>query len=270
MSAPRKTSGKGKQGSKDGGWGCAALIVIFMIVLVVADVVTDLSDDDDSGVPLGGGLFGYRGAGHLVERLNDATRAQQICYGWEIDTDVASQYRGYTTPVRPSDPAVPLPADLEKDRRLFDDGRTDRGSNLGTHADPRRYPQSCPRWVVFIAYYDAFDGEWTSVRTEVRTNLPISIGEADLTRAGISRSELLGSQATARLADAIGVLPMIVAEKGAAPAVPQLAASVPAPGDKVSSPGIARYVWMGIGGVLIAVGLVWIFVAAVRSSRRSA
>lgn len=260
---------KGAQ-KNENNWGCMVAIIAIIAVLTVADLI-DWGGGGDADVPVGGGLFGSRGAGHLVERLNDATRAQKICYGWKIDTDAPVDYREYTTPIRPANPAVPPPADLDDDIDRYDDDETDVGSNLGTGLDPREHPQQCPRWVVFTASYtySYYEEKWTSVSIDIETNLQISIGEDALRRAGITRSDLLGSQATARLADAVGVLPMIVAEKGAAPQVPQPAASEPLPGDKPTPPGVARYVWMGIGGVLIAAGLTWIIVAAVRS-RRSA
>jgi hypothetical protein len=271
-------------------------IIISVIVLVV--IVAAGNDEDEVSIS-GGGLFGEAGAGQLVERLNAATGAQQICYGWEIDSDLPGM-TDYVTQIRPSAPATPTPAPGSTAQRTPAPGGTtvqptpapetpqsqaeqllreagvtepgvDVGSNLGTGIDPRTRPQQCPRWVVFTAdyYYSLVDEEWTSVTQGIETNLPLRLSPSDLRQAGITEVDLLGDQANARLADAIGALPMIVAEKGAAPPVPQIDAQAPPAGDKVSPPGMARYVWMGIGGVLIAGGLVWIVIAAVRS-RRSA
>ncbi|MBA9003843.1 hypothetical protein [Thermomonospora cellulosilytica] len=244
--------------------------IVISLVIVGIVIAAESSDNDDDVVITGGGLFGSRGAEHLVERLNDATRTQRICYGWVIDTDTSWGYDEYTTPVRPANPAVPLPPSAT-DVPVPGDGETDVGSNLGTGLDPRDHPRQCPKWVVFTAsyQYDILDEEWTSVVTDIDANLPVGLSDADLTRAGITRADLLGAQANARLADAVGALPMIVAEKGAAPPVPQTAASAPTSGDRATPPGIARYVWMAVGGTLIAVGLIWIVFAVVRS-RRSA
>ncbi|REE95991.1 hypothetical protein [Thermomonospora umbrina] len=172
-----------------------------------------------------------------------------------------------TDPTGPGvpDAGVPLPEPSSPDLGV------DVGSNFGTGYDPRELPEHCPRWVVFEAdyYYSIIDEEWTSVSTTIETNLPLVLSDADLVRAGITNKDLLSDRANARLADAVGALPMLVAEKGAAPPVPQVAAETVPAGDEISPPGVARYVWMGAGGVLVAGGLVWIVIAAVRS-RRSA
>ncbi|SEG42520.1 hypothetical protein SAMN04489712_105143 [Thermomonospora echinospora] len=282
-------SGSGKRGKTADTVGRQIVIwsiVLGVIGLIVVLVVAD-NNDDEVGFS-GGGLFGSEGAGRLVERLNAAAGAQQICYGWEIDSDLPGM-TDYITPVTPSAPALRTPApgatplptpapgtpQSETEQRLRDtlaaEPGVDVGSNLGTGVDPRERPQECPRWVVFTAdyYYDITEEEWTSVTQGIETNLPLQLSPSDLRQAGITEVDLLGDQANARLADAVGALPMIVAEKGAAPPVPQIDVQAPPAGDKISPPGMARYVWMGIGGVLVAGGLVWIVIAAVRS-RRSA
>jgi hypothetical protein len=121
--------------------------------------------------------------------------------------------------------------------------------------------------VVFTAdyTYDSVNEEWTSVTVDVESNLARTPSTADLADAGITSQSLLGDDATARLGDAIGALPMIVAEQGGAPAVPEATTATPPPGDRLASPGIGRYVWMGLAIIMIIGGLAWIAVAAVRS-----
>ncbi|HEX2313744.1 MAG TPA: hypothetical protein VHJ17_08430 [Thermomonospora sp.] len=254
------------------------VILLSVILLVVIIAVAEANDDDEVSIS-GGGLFGTQGAERLVERLNAASRAQGVCYGWKIDSD-EPRLRQYSTPVRPSPPPVtpsrtpgvpsPRPVPPAPDLSVTEPG-VDVGSNLGTGLDPREQTAQCPRWVVFEAdyFYSYSEEEWTSVTPTIETNLPLSLSYADLVRSGITTRDLLGDQANARLADAIGTLPMLVAEKGGARPVPQVAAEAPPPGDRITPPGVARHVWMGIGGVLVAGGLVWIVIAAVRS-RRSA
>jgi hypothetical protein len=247
---PRNKQPKKKKKAHDSAWAG-----VFVLLILVVGTLFSLYDggvfdrEEQAATP---GLFGTRGAQQLVSRLSTATQQQRICYGWQIDTGLiaSSQYAGAPAPPR-------LGLDL--------------GSNLGAGIDPRTRPQECPRWVMFTAdySYSSSDDEWTSVRPGIATNLAVPLGVNDLTTAGIVQSELLGDQANARLADAIGALPMIVAEKGAARPVPYAAAANVPAGTEPSAPGKGRYVAMGVAVLLILGGLAWIVATAVRS-RRSA
>jgi len=277
MSGPAKDAKWEKIGNRL--FVCLFVISVFVPIVYLAFNAT--SDDGDATVYTGG-LFDRDGAAHLVDRLRTAADAQGICYGWAIDTDLPDFRSSYpdTGAVTTPAPAPTLSAPSELEQRLRELERQavldlepdeDVGSNLGAGVDARRDPVRCPRWVVFTAdySYSSYEEEWTAVSTRIETNLPLTLDASDLHAAGITDDDLLGMRPYARLADAIGALPMIVAEKGAADPVPAPPTRIPSAGDTVSPPGIGRYIWMGIGGLLVALGLTWIIVAALRS-RRSA
>lgn len=290
MSAPQRGRGRSKVAGVF--WSIVAAVIVIAYVLN-SGLFEGGSTDGTSGA-----LFGPQESGRLIERLDAAAKAQGICYGWRIDSGefsnvplVTPSYNGTFRPAPPpsaplpsspgspspssslpsssSAPASPVPS-FPPPTSLPNLG-VESGSNFGVGVDPRTVaPPACARWVVFKAdyTYDSVEDEWTSVDVAVDSNLARPPSTTDLTAAGITTSSLLGDDATARLADAIGALPMIVAEHGGAPAVPEATAAAPPPGDQVASPGIGRYVWMGLAIIMIIGGLLWIAVAAVRSRRQ--
>jgi hypothetical protein len=278
MSVP----GHGRKRSRVG----PVIWVIVAVVIVVGYLAdSDLFEGGSVDETSSNVVFGPRESGRLIERLDAAARVQGVCYGWRIDSGtsftigppVAPSYSGTFQPSPPpsaeaspsaspsaspafsvppfSPPAVPEPG-------------VETGSNFGLGIDPRT--TACARWVVFTAdyAYNAVEQEWTSVDIAVESNLPRPPSTADLSAAGITTASLLEDDAAARLADAIGALPMIVAEHGGAPAVPEAAGATPPPGDQVASPGIGRYVWIGLAILMIIGGVLWIAIAAVRSRRQ--
>lgn len=282
--------------------------VIWMVVaavIVVGYLVDSGLFEGGPGESSSNAVFGPRESGRLIERLDAAAKVQGICYGWRIDSGTFSTISpvtpSYSGTFRPAPvPASPVPSVLapsapdsssptpsasaapvspvpESSAPAFLPPTTvpelgvETGSNFGVGVDPRTVaPPGCARWVVFTAdyAYDSVEEEWTSVDIAVESNLERPPSTADLTAAGITTASLLEDNAAARLADAIGALPMIVAEHGGAPAVPEAAGATPPPGDQVASPGIGRYVWMGLAIIMIIGGVLWIAVAFVRSRRQ--
>lgn len=250
MSGP-STSNTSQTSGKSGRWGFLIAIVILLAIAVGALWDQGAFENDTKYTPvIGRGLFGDSGSEQLVNRLDAAAKAHGVCYGWQIDTDWSS-LRPYSNPAAGSPPEAGV----------------DVGSNLGAGIDPRQSPRQCPRWAMFTAdyIYSSYDEEWTSVTADIETNLPVSLGTSDLEDAGITRNDLIGDYPDARLADAVGAVPMIVSEKGGARQPVPAAVEVSAPsGAEPAGPGAGRYIWMGVAGVLIAGGLAWIVVAAVR------
>ncbi|MEW2352602.1 hypothetical protein [Spirillospora sp. NPDC029432] len=171
-------------------------------------------------------------------------------------------------------------AEMERSLEQLEEAGVEYGSNLGVGVDPRQVPDRCPKWVVLEADYSYSSQyqEWTSGTTSIESN----IGDLDETSmyqfeemlgqdygSGDDTDDIDGEQGIARLADQIGAVPMLVAQEGLAPPVPAQAERVaPPPGDRISeSKFTARNVFTGVGIALIALGVVWVTVAAVRNRR---
>lgn len=238
----------------------------------------------DSGPDFEDGAFESADATRLVQRLDAASKAQGICYGWEIDTDrmfsrptallptmlpttlptAVPSAPSTAPPSGPPPSQAPAPAPTPPVRTGLG---IDAGSNLGVGVDPRQVPTSCPKWVVFSATYDwALIDEVQKLESfGVESNVQQPPTVADLNAAGITEAALKKEDAPARLADAVAALPMIMSEKAGADPVPQPTAAAPAPGDTVQNDFPTALV---IGGLMVAGGLVWILIAFVRSRRR--
>lgn len=250
--------------------GCLIVSVLTLLAVGIPLLVAMFEDGGFGDRPSASSqydpVFGARESGRLAERLAAASRTQNICYGWEIDSD--RSFVNKVTPIYgPGFTPEPVPPGQPSD---LSSRSVEIGSNLGVGVDPRKVPARCPRWVVFKAdyYYSLIEEEWTSVTTDIESNLDLTLSEFDLIDFGISEQDLLGDNAGARLSDTVAVLPALVAEKGGAPRVTDApAAQTPPPGDKLTAPGKGRYIVMGIAILLIAGGLVWIIAAAVRSRR---
>lgn len=165
--------------------------------------------------------------------------------------------------------------EIASDLEDLDDPGMEYGSNLGPGQDPRQAPARCPKWVVLVGDYNYSRSyqEYTFGRLEIKTSFD------DLDTIGFERrlgqsgeDDIDGEYGVARLRDAIGALPMLVAEEGLAPPVPARTSPVPEPpaGDEISkSTFTKRTIWTGIGIALIAGGVVWVTVAGVRQLRRN-
>ncbi|MGI5167507.1 hypothetical protein ACQEU3_24470 [Spirillospora sp. CA-253888] len=176
-----------------------------------------------------------------------------------------------TASPRPSNTQPTVPPLVE--RELTRPG-VEFGSNLGVGVDPRQAPARCPKWAILKAdyYYSSTYKEWTSGSITLEDNVGLA-GSLHITgaeaRLDVTSTDLTGDYAVARLADAIGSVPLLVAEDGRARPVAPAAAPVPA-GDEISSGrGAGFYVFTTIAIALIAGGVLWIAVAAVRSRKGS-
>ncbi|MFF5263126.1 hypothetical protein ACFY4C_29710 [Actinomadura viridis] len=179
-----------------------------------------------------------------------------------------------------SDPVARLERlEIERDLRDLEDPGVEYGSNLGVGVDPRQAPGRCPRWVVLTAdyIYSSTDQEWTYGSLDFDSSFDLDSSADDefermLAQTGSDGSDgIHGDQPIARLADAIGGMPLFVAEKGLAapvPAAPDARQSPPA-GDRLSASNTGRNIFVGIGIALIAGGVAWIGIAAVRNRRSS-
>ena len=161
----------------------------------------------------------------------------------------------------------------------LDDSGVEFGSNLGPHTDPRQRPGQCPKWVILEAdyYYSGVDDEYSMGSFEIEGMFGDGIQRFDEPayerllgqRAG---DDIDGESGTARLRDAIGALPMLVANEGLAPPVPAQTAqaSRPPANDKLAETVVtARRVWSVIGFVLIGCAVVCLVAGAVKTRRRS-
>ncbi|MFI0353485.1 hypothetical protein [Actinomadura sp. 9N407] len=190
-------------------------------------------------------------------------------------------------PRSPRTSPVPVPSDMlsayersviDEDLEKLTDRGVEYGSNLGVGVDPRQRPADCAKWVVLEAdyLYSSQYQEWSSGSTEIKSNLGEleDVSSYDLEQLlgqdGFDDpDDINGDNGIARLADQIGVMPMVVSMNDLAPPVPAPAdQSAPPPGDKIAqSDFTARNVFVGIGIALIAGGMVLIIVAAVRNRR---
>lgn len=271
--------------SKAGG----VIAVLFVVVAVLFGIVGAMSNDDPTApAPGAGPVFGATEASRLVQRLDAAAQAQGVCYGWQIDsgypmagsrplTNGPSPTTGPTTAPAPGEPtptlspapSISLPPDLSM--TLAGQRGVDFGSNHGVATDPRLDPTRCPKWIVFTAdyFYSSEDEEWSSVTRKIETNLPANFYTHDLDAMGLTQEQILGDNSVGRLADSIGALPLLVSERGLAPAVPEAAPATPPSGDEVAGPGLGRYIAMGIGGILIIGGVAWMVTSTVLRRRNT-
>ncbi|MGP4023890.1 hypothetical protein [Actinomadura sp. 3N407] len=275
------------------GWGCVTLIAL----LVVGGILWGLYDEGvfDKKAAKDAPIFGPQQTGRLVEQLSTAADAQGICYGWVIDSDrnyeikqVTPSYPGTFRPhPPPASATTPMPTptrgghfsaeeEIDYDLRKLDDRGVEFGSNLGPGKDPRQVPGQCAKWVVLEARYSYSSSynEYSFGRFEIKSSFDEPFRETTFERrlGQVGEDDIDGEYGTARLRDAIGALPMLVAAEGLAPPVPaqaRQAAQAP-PNDKLSESSVTtRNVWAVIGIGLIAVAFVVLVVGAVRSLRRS-
>ncbi|TDC79310.1 hypothetical protein E1285_36345 [Actinomadura sp. 7K507] len=170
-----------------------------------------------------------------------------------------------------------MAAEIEDDLRSLSLPGVEYGSNLGPGKDPRQVPGQCPKWVVLEADYSYLtsSNEFLSGRFEIKNSFDESFREFRFERrlGQTGEDDIDGEAGTARLRDAIGALPMLVAEEELAPAVPAETAppaAEPSANDRLAESSVtARGVWSVIGIVLIGSAVVVLVVGAVRSLRRS-
>lgn len=167
----------------------------------------------------------------LSDRLSAAYKAQHICYGWVFnDSEIGSNW-GPSTPVT----------------------NTDR----------------CDKYVVLtVDYtYNSVDEEFTAVTYDIES-VGVTLDKAELTAAGIDDDELLDEPNVA-VSNAVGLLPVLVAEKGQAPAVPVPEGQQDTKGATVERTFDLQWLWLVLAIILLGGGLAWVIVGLVRG-RRSA
>lgn len=212
------------------------------------------------------GVFGAADAQRLMSRLDSASRAQGVCYGWKIETGRGSNTI-YSLPKVPEFSGSQSASDGGLETAVpvlpYTSG-VDVGSNLGRSTDPEQAPKLCPRWVIFTAHYSWSEYEETQSfgSFDVESNLDQAPTAADLRAAGIDDAALRGRDAVQRMADAIGLLPMIMTEKGGAAPVPSEAAPAPVASDALEG---RRPQGMLTGVLVVLGGLLWILIAYKRS-----
>jgi hypothetical protein len=191
------------------------------------------------GAPPAGALpiFEAADATELAQSLAEATEDQDVCYGWEVRVD---DYSGRTA-----------------------DG-VDEGSSLGV--GPTAIETQCDRWVIFdasIIYTSEASESEDSASFNVRSNIPGAPTSGDLFQAGISTGGLLGGNDDQVVANAVLLLPALLAEKGLAPPITLEANTQALPsGDRATgTPGsdwLRKYgAAAGVAVLTLAGGLGW-------------
>ncbi|XRQ11880.1 hypothetical protein ACN3XK_13620 [Actinomadura welshii] len=284
-----------KRQEKAQGYGCLALIVVF----VAGGILWGMYDEGvfDKKPAKDAPVFGPKQVGRLVEQLSTAADAQGICYGWVIDSGRSHEIKQVTpsysgtfrphppkqAPGRPAATPAPTPegrsprsAEIDYDLRELDDLGVEYGSNLGPGQDPRQAPDRCANWVVLQAdysYSESYD-EYSFGHFEIKSNLRDTLPEVRYERrlGQVGDDDIDGESGTARLRDAIGALPMLVADEGLAAPVPAETARAAAPpsNDRLHEASVTtRGVWTVIGFAVVGLAAVWIVVSGVRHLIRS-
>lgn len=179
------------------------------------------------------GILEPADADELSALLADATEIQGICYGWSVtifDEDSGEQI-------------------------------SDVGSNLGPGQDAD--DEACPQHVTFTAgiTYTSESGEAEDYANfDILTNMPEAVEHRDLSRAGISNGRLLGENEDLAIIDAASALPLIMAERGLAKALPLELNAEPLP-DGDAATGEFGSDWTRKNGTVLAVGVILLIIA---------
>jgi hypothetical protein len=179
-------------------------------------------------------------ATELAQSLATATKAQGVCYGWNVEVSDST----YGAPTGP-------------------DIGSDKG--VGVPVDP-----ACPKYVELqgrITFTcESCEAEDSSA-IQVVSNMPNAPTAADLEDLGFSGADLIGDTNDVLLTNMVGALPLVTASKGAAAPVPvaaPTAADEPAAGDAPtgapSTPDWLRENWAVLAFFLVlsVAGLVWL------------
>jgi hypothetical protein len=167
----------------------------------------------------------------LSDRLTDAYQAQQICYGWQVN-------------------------------------ESEIGSNFGPGSPVANQPDCAKSVVLVVDYsYNSVDEEFTSVTYDIEAS-GVTLDKADLTKAGIDADALLDEPNVA-VSNAVGLLPILVAEKGQAPPVPAQTGQQDTGGATVERTFNLQWLWLVLAIILLGGGLVWVVVGLIRGRRRS-
>ncbi|GAB3426148.1 hypothetical protein [Flindersiella endophytica] len=226
-------------GSKTAVWLVVAAVIGGGFLLSQCDGSSDSYDASSSSGTYSGTSFSSdppvltrTEAQALSDRLAAAYEAQQICYGWR-----------------------------------FDDAET--GSNFGP-GSPVSDHRDCSKSVELVVdySYDSVEEEFTSVTYDIQPTGGVTLGKSDLTNAGIDADELLDEPNVA-VSNAVGLLPVLVAEKGQAPAVPVPEGQQNTGGNTVERTFDVQWLWLVLAIILLGGGLVWVIVGLIRGRRKS-
>jgi hypothetical protein len=197
------------------------------------DTTTASSSYDTTGFGGDPSVLTQAEAQALSDRLRAAYEAQQICYGWRIN-----------------------------------DAET--GSNFGPGSPVSDHPD-CPKYVEFVIdySYDSVEEEFTSVTAyDIQSAGGVTLDRSELTKAGVDNDDLLDEPNVA-VSNAVGLLPVLVAEKGQAPAVPVPEGQQNTNGNTVERTFDLQWLWLVLAIILLGGGLVWVIVGLVRGRRGS-
>lgn len=178
-------------------------------------------------------------AEELAQILAEAADEHDICYGWDVT--------------------------VNNETGVI---RRDIGSSLGPGREID--PLVCGRYVVFEAYLDytpESSESSDSATFGVSSNVPGAPTGADLRRVGISSDSLLGDRDDVALFNATAALPLLMAERGEAPALGLDENSEPIRGDRPTGRPGSDFLRTYGGGLffglaMVVVGLGWAFYAA--------
>jgi hypothetical protein len=218
-----------------------ALGIIVCVVVGVGALFLSEYDGSDTSTGTGASsvstfgvdppVFTETDSRQLAKRLDEAYKHQGVCYGWRVNNN-------------------------------------EIGSNLGVGRSAKDDP-ACQKFAELVVdyTYNSTDEEFTDVTYSIDTSAGISVRPSDLTAIGIGRDELL-DEPVVGVTDAIGALPMLVAEKGEAPAVPAPQEQNTSRNDTLERTIEWRWVWIVLAIGLLGGGLVWLIVGAVRAARK--
>ncbi|POM25012.1 hypothetical protein BTM25_36530 [Actinomadura rubteroloni] len=239
----------------------------FWIIAITAAIIglsfLPRAFESDDGLETAAQVFQPADNTRLIGRLSAAQKAQGVCYGYVVDSDL---HGGWATGL--TDPRGLSPEDVANQDVQY-------ASGLGDRTDPRTVPAQCPRWVVIVAEYDytSYDEEFTSVTVRAVDNIGLAqtLPNGVLAGLGLTAKDLVASDGIARLADVVTSAPLLTSQAGLAPAVPLDSGTGGTPtGDRISDASDAgRYVPVVLGVILAVAGLTWIVVAAFRSRRNA-
>ncbi|WP_106399415.1 hypothetical protein [Actinocorallia populi] len=226
---------------KQGWMGCIILIILFFVLPTGCAMWSEGAFDPDLSDDVTAVALSPADTARLVERLQEASQRQRVCYGWEVDADTGA------------------PVEI--------------GSNLGVGVDARQDPVRCPRWVVLEARFTYQSKEWTGVSYSIEDSFPRKdFRITDLYAHDVVEPTDLGDRVTAELADGIGSLPLLAAQEDLRPVPVQERTPDPTASDNdelESLRGAGWWVLIGFAGLLVALGLLLIVLNAVKEWRKT-
>ncbi|MGW4462245.1 hypothetical protein [Micromonospora sp. NPDC004704] len=190
-SAKGPTGGRGNRDKRIATRLKVGGLVLVVVLAVVGMILLDRADGETGGGGTAVPPPDPTERADTVVLLSNAHQTQQICYGWELHGQIS---------------------------------KVSVGSNLGDGVAVEADPTRCPRWVKVIA-----DVVYTSESSEASDHASFWVTSSDdlsgidyvegLGRFGLTNDDFLADPGWAICRAAV-FLPLLVAESGAAPAVP--------------------------------------------------